>query len=492
MMKKLKTLLSVLCALVIGASFTACASGEASAQSVVTLDINPSIELIVDSEGVVINAYGTDEDGKILLFEEDGIEGEKVEQVVEKITDLAVELGYLNENNKVINTSVNSKDDTVAEELFNKIKTKITDKGNALGFSLTVDKETAFSMMRDYQAFIAEHPEFANITLDQFKLAVSASKTGEITVEAALELDKEELIKLIADARKEIKDYATKEFEEEKVEKLEEYQEKLDKALEDVYKDYFGAVNNIATNPQAMWYGHAYHAYKSFVRGLNALADVVEEIEEADEYALNETQVTAVMTALGITDKSLIEDDGKVTIESIEEYVDIIFKNSSEDLTEVKTALNNALNGIENDLAVIIKNSAAEYSDEIQLLVTNVSNAIDLIEASVPELVKSVFEEWFTEFKAVKDSILNIISDGEITSEELRECATQVEEKANKLYEKMMAVLPEDKKAKIEELKKGAEENLASEKEQVEREINQKIDEVKLELQRLKNGRKGK
>ena len=42
--------------------------GEAA--TFVTLDINPSIELTVDANGIVVSVYGANEDGQILLYEE--------------------------------------------------------------------------------------------------------------------------------------------------------------------------------------------------------------------------------------------------------------------------------------------------------------------------------------------------------------------------------------------------------------------------------------
>lgn len=77
--KKLRSALSLLCALTMGTSvgmFAACGGNENTGNdakaiaSYVSLDINPSIELTVDSENKVLSVYGGNEDGQVLLYEE--------------------------------------------------------------------------------------------------------------------------------------------------------------------------------------------------------------------------------------------------------------------------------------------------------------------------------------------------------------------------------------------------------------------------------------
>ena len=133
---KMKTFMGLLCAVTMGASvvmMSGCLDGSGNssssgnqedsvqATSYVSLDINPSIELTLDAENKVISVYGGNEDGQVLLYEETGIIGEDVQIAVDKIVDLAVELGYLDENNKVISTNVVSDTQATVTELLSKI-----------------------------------------------------------------------------------------------------------------------------------------------------------------------------------------------------------------------------------------------------------------------------------------------------------------------------------------------------------------------------------
>ena len=109
-MKRLFAVLTaLLMAVVMGFTLIGCIGGateEAKASSYVSVDINPSIELTLDQNDKVISVRGANEDGQVLLYGETGLVGVDVQTAIAKITDLAVELGYLSEDNKVVGTSV--------------------------------------------------------------------------------------------------------------------------------------------------------------------------------------------------------------------------------------------------------------------------------------------------------------------------------------------------------------------------------------------------
>ena len=82
----------------------------------VSLDINPSVELVVDENGLVAGVRGVNEDGLVLLYNESGIKGETVDNAVKKIVDISIEEGYLTEDNKVVNVTVSAKNDKNAKK----------------------------------------------------------------------------------------------------------------------------------------------------------------------------------------------------------------------------------------------------------------------------------------------------------------------------------------------------------------------------------------
>ena len=176
---------------------------KAENQAYVSLDINPAIELIVDKDNNVVSVRGENEDGQVLLYEETGIEGEKIDAALQKITDLAVQYGYLDENNKVVDTIVSSGNDEFAAEILSKVNTSVTATAENLGLSVTTDGEGAYSLLRKMDEVKKQFPNnkaIQNMSVSKFKLALSVSETGDISIDAAVAMDDAELIKMLKEA----------------------------------------------------------------------------------------------------------------------------------------------------------------------------------------------------------------------------------------------------------------------------------------------------
>jgi len=121
---------------------TALISNETAA--IYSLDINPSIELGVNSEKEVIEVKSLNDDGKILLKEVNCI-GIEVETCIDALITKAVELGYIDENeaNYIIVSEIRIKED------YNSMKEEINniEKPESVNFVFLVgelkDKESA-------------------------------------------------------------------------------------------------------------------------------------------------------------------------------------------------------------------------------------------------------------------------------------------------------------------------------------------------------------
>ena len=94
----------------------------------VTVDINPSIELMVDDQNKVVSATALNDDGSVLIAGE-ALVGMQAEDAAELIVSIATETGYLvkgnvsvNENEVKISVSGNSE---YAEKLLEKTESKI-------------------------------------------------------------------------------------------------------------------------------------------------------------------------------------------------------------------------------------------------------------------------------------------------------------------------------------------------------------------------------
>ena len=428
-------------AAVIGLSAVGCgAPGEAQAQSYVSLDINPAIELTLDANNKVISAYGANEDGQVLLYGEVSVVGLNVEAAVEKITDLAVEYGFIDEDNKVVGTSVSSKTDALATDLLSKINAKVTATADKAGITVTTDANGAWSLIRKFNAFKNEHPDAANLTIAEFKLAVAASETGEISLEAAVKLDEAALIKKINDAHKGVKEYATKAYEKAKADAEAAY----DKAVTALTDGVYNLV--VTSDDDGVILGANYNALNLAAVALDSAADA---ITFAQDIRLNQTDLTIPATgiaiALGVSIDELKNSDGKVTLESIYDYIDLLYKNG--DITDAK------LESIET----MIKTA----ENTVQTVIDGTVNAVKAgISASV-ELI------------ADGKTIPGVDTTDGLTVEEIRTLADYAEVAAKAYLKRLEAALDADELKAINQLKSAIENQMQTAKATMESAIAQ-------------------
>ena len=138
-MKNMKKWIAFVCIVALCISLIACGTpnGDSNgkptdkseigdATTLVTMEINPEVELTVDENGIVASVYGANEDGQILLYGEvDNIVGYTYEEAAAYVTKLAASLGYLNEKTEQIRTYVTSTNEETVAQIKQKLGEKI-------------------------------------------------------------------------------------------------------------------------------------------------------------------------------------------------------------------------------------------------------------------------------------------------------------------------------------------------------------------------------
>ena len=128
----MKKLFVLLVALVFGLTLTSCLGGkEEGSTSYVSVEINPGVEIVVDGNGEVLSANGTNDDGKALIIDVK-FEGKSIEEVIEIIMAEAEECGYLisaeynaDEVSKEVSISVTSENEEDQAALEADIKVEV-------------------------------------------------------------------------------------------------------------------------------------------------------------------------------------------------------------------------------------------------------------------------------------------------------------------------------------------------------------------------------
>ncbi|MCM1290133.1 MAG: hypothetical protein NC132_05250 [Corallococcus sp.] len=470
--------------------------GDTEKLAYVSLDINPAVELIVDKDNKVVSVRGENEDGQVLLYEETGIEGEKIDDAINKITDLAVKYGYLDENNKVVDTIVSSGDNDFATEILSKVNTSITATAANLGLTVTTDGEGAYSLLRKMNEVKKQFPNnsaIQNMSVQKFKLALSVSETGDISLDAAVALNDAALIQMLKEVSPQIEEFATATYLEVKTKALAAYEQVAEIAGYSVYTKYY--LENMTSHLMTAYYGGVYQMYASAATGFSTICDVAELAAQVDNYPLNTTQIEAIVTALGMESADALKNSkGEVTIESIEAYADKLFKNTpaSDTLEQTKAALTEALAQAEAVIKEKVNEMTEEYKPQIEAALTSARNILTSVEEmfnSLPDAVKTVMETCTADLKEILAQIDTILAGEKIELDELRTLSNRLEVKAQEYLNKIKADLSEEEWADLEAKKAAEIAKYTSQKEELDRTLDEAAQAAKEYLKNLKEQR---
>ncbi len=492
--KILATVLAVVmvCSLL---TFAACdlsgGHGKSEADAYVSLDINPAIELIVDGDNNVVSVRGENEDGQVLLYQEEGIVGVNVEVAIKKITDLAVKYGYLDEDNTVVDTLVTSQDEEYANTIAKKVDATITATASNLGLSVTTDSEGAWSLLRQMEEVKAQFPNksaIQNMSVQKFKLALSVSETGEISLEAAVEMDDAELIAELQKTTEKIEEFATAAYTQAKEKALALYDQVTEVASYGAYTKFYTI--NAFSHLTTCYYGAAYQMYATAAKGIGAVCRLAELATSVKTYPLNEEQVTAVVAALGMESADPLKNsDGEITIESIEAYADKFFKNSpaGAELEQMKTDLNAALHSAET----VIKEKVAQFAEEYKPQIEAAVNAANALVAAVESFASKIplINSIVTDFTDIMGDISTLVKGEAIVIDVLKEKVVRLETKADEYLELIKADLSEEEWAQVEADRQGIIDDMADAKTEMENALNQAEQAAKDYLANLKASR---
>lgn len=435
------------------------------ATAFVTVDINPSVEITIDEDGTVASIYGANEDGQILLYEEtENLVGINYEAAVEYITNLAVELGYLDKKTGSISTSVTADNADFAAELQNKIGAKIKSVATAGGITVEIDTSDPFSLLCELEELKAKYPDnvkIQEITPSDYRLALTLSEREDISIVAAVEYDNAEIIKKINAAHGTLESYATDAYLAAKKQATRIFNTSMGIILDGVYNEIY--LSNISSHLNTYYYGAVYQAYKTTARTYSSIYEIKLFADSMANYEIDDATVTAIATELGIEDTSAMKNaEGKITVESLIEFCDNFIK-TNEVSDEVKAHIQEIIADARVAAELTNKGTTTAYAADIQALSAKITAIIASIEQTsqtaqlfMSASAKEEFNACITDLSAVKDKIAEIISGG-ITESEVEALAAEAEAKASEMLTKIKADLSEEElvlaETKIENLK---------------------------------------
>lgn len=352
------TILLVLCLLLTmlcSVCFVACNSSSNTtipqtpiASTYVSIDVNPSIELVLDQNDTVMSVAGANEDARVLLFREDGIVGANVNVAIENIASLAVEYGYLTEGNSTVDVCVAASSKDKQKSLFDVVSDSFKKGAQSANSALSVQvgDEISLSLNFELERIKAQFPDDENVK----NLSVSNLKLINRAIEANPSLS--------------VADLASKSIEELiSVTELSKYNAEY--AYGDLYKKQIEqaklAYNNTVQTLEGTFYIKHFALKAIRDKDLDCLAKTIAAIKYTSanayilsleyykarfaEYFVNPTytislsDVDEIASALGVTGDLFIDgigatiEQGKASLKKNDLllYIDKLYRNASSD-----------------------------------------------------------------------------------------------------------------------------------------------------------------
>ena len=355
-------------------SSTSSGTAQAAANTYLVLDINPTVELLV-SEGKVVGVKAGNDDAGVLLSGED-LTGLTVEQASEKIVALAEKMGYLNDGNKKIKITVVSDDAGKAQEMENAAKAgaeKGSEKAEVNSAPRSRDERTVKKLQ-------AENPElYKDLTPAKVRL-----------IEAIMQYD------------------GTMTYEKGAAMKVSELDE-----LEDKFENRYDEAKAETERKIAAVYGEEYLAAWDKYTALETAFELLED--KAENVSLSDEDIQAILALLGIEDKALISENGAVTPDSVDDYLDKHFDDDSDENEEKEEAIEDILDKYDEDEYVLTEADLAALSEAWgeTLSFATLEEAEEFIDDKEDELdeMKDAIEltkEQKAEIKALKEELKNL------------------------------------------------------------------------------------
>lgn len=342
--KSKKSSIGLICCIValvavLSVSLVACNHDKDSAPtatSFVAVDINPSIELVLDQNNCVMSVAAANSDAEVLLWNEDGIVGANVNVAIGKIASLAVEYGYVTDENNNISVTVSASASVNADALYNTISNAITTTINTLDSTIQATVEKAVDLvlekeLADVKAANASKNGYSDLTVARYRLVKRAMAADRsLKMDAAVLMTNEQLSAIVETAQADAQAKLGKAYQLAVSEASFLYETSKHSAYDAIYPAYLLENFRLEDSIHAGRYTALTAAYTYLDHYYYGLRDYIDN----PIYTLGDAQAlyNALATYLGGADyetfKAEITDaNGDITLDSIGAYINRIYRN---------------------------------------------------------------------------------------------------------------------------------------------------------------------
>lgn len=473
-MKKISAIIAImLTAVLLCTAFVGCANkqDENADKTYVSMDINPSVNLVIDGEGKVESVEAANEDAQVMLYGE-VLVGKTAEEAFELIANLAIECGYLTEENSGVNVTVVAGNGSAEAEanIGEIVKTAFNAEAGKADLSVNINTGASFSLQRQFEYAKGKYPNVSavqNMSIGKFKLVTElVANDDSITFEYAATLDNEDLIEKLNNCYEKIEPYATEAYNLAVAQANEAFEIAKTTAESLAWGTYYGV--HILKHP--VNYGAIYAAYDIAAVSVDYTLDVIELTMEYADKALSNVDTQKIADILGVekseVDAAVTDENGNITLESLEAYIDRTLKNMSKEAYEQIKAelpeLETYINGFQAEVDEYINSLPEEYATQIRNILADIkdlgSDVFEFVD-SLGDLTIDDVRSVVTYLEGKRDETMKKI-EADLTADELEEAKTYVQA-SNDIISSAQTIY----NTAVESAKKEAEEFLAQAKE---------------------------
>jgi hypothetical protein len=339
-------------------AFAGCSADGASAAGMmyVTIDINPSFELLVNRRGTVVSCVALNEDADTVLDGTGSLNGGTITDAVTSIVGSAADNGFLNEDNPVVEATVVSGDgnqaaeDNISSKIEGAVKAESAKSGRAF---IKYLRESRVELAVELQE-IKESEEYKDnqavqtLGLGRYALIKEVMESCDLTFDEALALSNKELISMLKEVRTEQQQmayYVRNKINEARKAFIENSKNQEDGSLLDKY---------LSANPD----DQNALALKSIQAALETIDNIIPKAGTAADIALTEDEIAAIADVLGISAEELkaeIGDGTAVTTKNIMDVANRLYKKYAAASAEERAAMRTRASEIIPQLREIIK-----------------------------------------------------------------------------------------------------------------------------------------
>ena len=408
----------------------------------VGIDINPSVNLVIGEDGKVESVEAANEDAQVMLYGE-VIVGKTAEEAFELIAQLAVDCGYLTEENSGVNVTVVAGDGSAEAEakVADVVEASFKAEADKADISVNINTDAGFSLSRKLEYAKGKYPNVSavqNMTAGKFKLVTELVANDEgITFEYAASLDNEDLIEKLNECYNKIEPYATEAYNLAVAQANEAFEIAKTTAGGVAWTAYYAKLMALNVFEHSVNYGAIYAAYDIAAVSVDYTLDVIELTLDYADKALSNVDTQKIADILGVekseVDAAVADENGKITLESLEAYIDKTIKNmSAEAYNQIKEEipeLEAYINGFQAEVDEYINSLPEEYATQIRNILADVKDlGSDVFEFvnSLGDLTIDDVRSLVTYLEQKRDETMQKIEE-DLTAEELEEANTYVQ-----------------------------------------------------------------